>query len=245
MYTKSIHQWGRVALIFVAATDDEPVSGARADLVFAFEDERPEGEIDIQPCESVLANVNAHLAAAWDRVVWLRELDHKARARMMATETDLMQRLADWTRQTRALAADVEQLADVETADAMRVAGSAAEHLTERVRHAASRMQACYVNVPADALGLCQLRWSAIHWARDQVRATLDAGLTRVRGVSRAHSVKNLVQGAGDAGISVPEEEAWTRAILRFPERIKPGQQDHVIADVLLMARHPPPQTAK
>jgi hypothetical protein len=203
-----VHQWGSVALRFAA------LDNGVADLLFVFDAEH------VYPAALIFESWKALLAARWILVQNLRSMP-PAKRKSIAGATQLRA----WVAQTKSMAGDAAQVFGSDMSSALRAAATEAE---ESLCWPALRFR----NPPADPLGLADLFWGAALWAHDRVRAAC-AEQTSSSEFTRARFVQTLVDGAAAAGVATPSQEAWTRTIIRFEERILPGQADAVIEDIL------------
>lgn len=205
---EDVERWGSVVLRFCA------LDNGVADLLFVFDDEH------FCPASVMFEKWNALLAARWLRAQNLRSMP-TARRKSIAGATQLLA----WVGQTKSLAGDAAQVYGSEMSAALRAAADEAE---ETLRWPTLRFR----NPPADPLGLADLFWGATLWAHDRVRAACAEHASGSE-FTRARFVKALIARAAAAGVEAPEQEAWTRTIIRFEDRILPGQADAVIVDIL------------
>ena len=237
-HAETIATWDDVLLLFLVADLEVAIDGERAGCVLCYCDG---DEPEVQDLADVLQNLNAHLVTRWSRLEQVRRLSASDRREITTFEQELAKRLRQWARDTRGLARDVGAVADRGLADSMTGAAAAAEALLAALDESTARLQRRYLSPPSDPLGLCQQQWNEILWARDQIRAALDVHTRGGLGMTRSAAIQNLLASGDGGGVDdLPDRDAWTRVIIRFAARIRPGESDRVVADVLKAARRPP-----
>ncbi len=163
----------------------------------------------------------------------------KAKTAKKARMRRLVHNIREWTDSTRGLADDVRTLVGDGLPELMRRAADEAD----RVLHwPAQRIK----NPPHDGQGLADLLLNIDLWAFDQFVDALNE-VSRPR--FQKHAMMTLGANGADAvlgpaidalrsrSLPTPGSEVWKMRIARLDHRIKPGQGDNLMADVLFSLR--------
>jgi hypothetical protein len=182
-----------------------------------------------------------HPADLWSAAAiqknWIHRMNeryYRARDAKSATLAHT-EKVADWVNNTRAVAADVrvvygDRLADLlqSTADEMHQANA---WLAARIEDSPTRPEAI-----ADVFLTIDL------WAWDQYRTALEAN-SRANGLpgleaGRTKLLSPAIEARAALGLPTMDDKAWTMRIRRL--RIRPGEEDNLMADVLSASRSGP-----
>ena len=220
-----VKSWGPVALILLVAPPDVPdVDGDRVELAFWFQDEPTE---QLWALSAILKNWVCRLNERY-----LRTQERAPTARLAHAD-----KVVAWVTSTRAYATDLRAVYGDRIADLLQ---DAAAEVEQAVSWPTLRLEA----PPDDPKALAALFLTVDLWAWDQVRETLLDGKPTPPGVpgwdaGRTKLLSPALEILKGKGLPyMASDEGWKMRVRRL--KIKPGQQDNLMADVLSSLRSGP-----
>lgn len=211
-----LKRWGPVGLISEFDGSDVKVS-------FAFD--APQG-VDAVEAEAFISR-------------WRANANRRYALELQLSETPCqlahVDSLKSWIGNTLAVARDVRSVYGERLAALL-------EHAASEIEAAVSWPELRIENPPNDPVGRAALFVTVDLWAFDQVRSVLEGSNSKgVPGTNRGRTlflgpVLAALQGVVPS-VPVSQDEMFKKRIRRFAAKIKPGQHDDLVADVLFANR--------
>lgn len=220
MILHEVHRWAGVALVLLAAEEGEAVEGDRAVLAFAF---------DVAPSRDI-----------WAADAVLRNWRHRLNERYWrcATAGEARRAHADnlraWVATTRGIAEDLRRVYGDSLATRLDQAADEAEQTIGWI-------EAHVESTPQDPQARANLLLAADLWAFDRVRDVLMNGRRTLEGVpgrdaGRTKLLQPALEALQDAGLPAATSDLTLRSRVNRL-RVRPGQEDALVADVLSACR--------
>ncbi len=210
-----IRAWGPVELVLLAHDGSFPEP---ADLAFLFPPS------DLWSAAAIQKN-------------WICRMNERYRrsAQTKAASNAHADTLIEWIKRTRAVADDVAVVYGDRLARLLRATA-------DEMRQAIDWLSARIENPPTRPEDVADLFLTIDQWAWDQYRAALEIK-GRADGIpgleaGRTALLMPAINARLDAGLKVIDDKAWTMRIRRL--KIRPGQEDNLMADVLDALRSGP-----